>query len=97
MNHKKVPGRTKIYINILKNTLKDGCISKNLSEMADCLRHMTQDVFSHHVTGEKNDFGKWVREVIGDDRLAGELTGAASPVEAAKIIEERIVWLRRKG
>jgi hypothetical protein len=69
---------------------QDGYVVKNLSELIDCLNHMTEEVFRHHVTSEKNDFSNWVRDVLGDEKLAGELYDVSSPQEASKIVMERL-------
>jgi len=76
---------------------RDGCVSKNLTELMNCFSHMTKDIFNHHVTSEKNDFSLWIRDVLGDDKLANDLTGLREPVDAAKVIRERITWLRKKS
>jgi len=73
---------------------EDGCVIKNLNELIDCLNHMTEEVFHHHVTSDKNDFSNWIRDVLGDEKLAGELYGAGSPQEATKIVSERLASLQ---
>ena len=74
---------------------QDGCISKNLTELVDCLSHMTEEVFRYHVTSEKNDFSNWVRDVLGDVTLAIQLNSASSPSEAGRMVTERINRLKR--
>lgn len=74
----------------------DGCISKNLIELANCLSHMSEDTFHHRVTSWKNDFSNWVRDVFGDDKLAADLAKAVNPLAAAKIVKDRIAWLQKK-
>lgn len=74
---------------------QDGCVSKNLTELVDCLTNMTEEVFRRHVTPEKNDFSNWVRDVLGDDRLAGKLNTARTPWEASRIVAERIASLQK--
>jgi hypothetical protein len=74
---------------------QDGCIIKNLTELSECLNHMTDEVFHHHVTSGKNDFSNWVRDVLGDDKLASELYDADSTQEASKIINERLASFPR--
>jgi hypothetical protein len=74
----------------------DGCISSNLQQLADCLAHMPEDSYRHHVTPQKNDFSNWIRHVFGDDKLANDLAGIGSSTEAAKILRARIVWLQKK-
>jgi hypothetical protein len=74
----------------------DGCVSKNLHQLAECLAHMTDDSYSHHVTPLKNDFSTWVRDVFGDDKLANNLTSCTNRVEAVKAVRDRVAWLQKK-
>jgi hypothetical protein len=74
----------------------DGCVSENLQQLADCLSNMSDDSYHHHVTPLKNDFGNWVRDVFGDDKLANDLTGSGNGAEASKVIKDRIAWLQKK-
>ncbi len=74
----------------------DGCISSNLQQLSECLVHMSQDSYNHHVTPLKNDFSNWVRDVFGDDKLANDLAASRYVAEAAQIIKDQITWLQEK-
>jgi hypothetical protein len=74
---------------------QNGCVIQNLTELIDCLNQMTEEVFRHHVTSEKNDFCNWIRDVLGDEKLAGELYSASNPPEAIKIVMERLASFQR--
>ncbi len=74
----------------------DGCIASNLQQLADCLSHISEESYNHHVTGEKNDFSNWVRDVFGDIRLANELSRSRDRADAARILNQRILWLKKK-
>jgi hypothetical protein len=73
---------------------QDGRVSKNLTELVDCLSNMTEEVFRHHVTSEKNDFSNWIRDVLGDESLASELNSVSNPSEASKIVMTRMAYLQ---
>jgi hypothetical protein len=75
---------------------QDGCVSKSLHQLAECLAHMTEDSYRHHVTPLRNDFSNWVRDVFGDDKLANDLTRCANRAEAVKALRDRIAWLQKK-
>jgi hypothetical protein len=75
----------------------DGCVYDNLTDMADCLEHLSADTFSYHVTSSNNDFANWARDVFNDDKLASDLMRAANAAEAAKIVRNRIHWLQKKS
>jgi len=74
---------------------RDGRMLKNLDELAIALRKMSEETFRYHVTGDKNDFSNWVRDVIGDLTLAKDLQKAAPHTTAAETVEKRLGWLRR--
>lgn len=50
--------------------LKNGATIKNLYELANELASMDEEVFTHHVTEEKNDFHSWVLHIVRDEHLA---------------------------
>jgi hypothetical protein len=68
----------------------DGCIIKNMSELVGCLNHIPEEAFLHHVTPEKNDFSTWIRDVYGEQKLAGDLYSVSSPQEAVNIVTGRL-------
>ena len=74
----------------------DGCILSNLQQLTECLLHMPEDSYHHHVTPLKNDFSNWIRHVFGDDKLANDLADCRHAPEAARIIKDRIAWLQKK-
>jgi len=65
-------------------------------ELVDALEDMSSDLFEEHVNEMKNDFSNWVRDVLGDDKLANELTNCANRTEAVKTVRDRIAWLQKK-
>ena len=75
----------------------DGCVSQNLYQLADCLSHISADSFRHHVNDTRNDFANWVRDVLGDDKLAKDLAKAGNHKEAAELVRSRIAWLKNKA
>lgn len=53
----------------------DGARLKNISDLADKLEYMDDHVYNHHANDEKNDFSRWVGDVMEDDELAEALMG----------------------
>ena len=49
---------------------------KNLRELADVMEHIEDNVFSYHVTADRNDFAAWVKDIFKDVELAEKLSGA---------------------
>ena len=74
----------------------DGRILKNLRELRDAFAVMSEDTFTYHVNAAKNDFHNWVKDIIKDDTLAGDLLKAASTRTAVRVVTERIASLSSK-
>ena len=72
----------------------DGKVLASLKELASALGEMKEETYRHHVSGNKNDFSKWVREVIGDSALANELNKAKTLPAAARSAKSRLEWLQ---
>jgi hypothetical protein len=75
----------------------DGSVIKNLNELLRSIRKMKKGVYRYHANKEKNDFSNWVRNVMGDVKLAGDLSKAESKKAAIKILNQRIKWLKKKS
>ena len=75
----------------------DGKILNNLYELENALEKMHHACYTHHVTNEKNDFARWVREVLGDDKLSNDLKKAATQKEAYVLVKDRIQWLQDRA
>lgn len=63
---------------------------RNLKDLAENLKTMTDDTFAHHVNTEKNDFANWVSEILKDNRLANELRRAKTRLTSLKKAEARL-------
>ena len=74
----------------------DGIILNNVYELKSAIEKMNHACYSYHVTDEKNDFARWVREVLGDDKLANDLVKAPSKKEAVITVKDRIAWLQER-
>ena len=75
----------------------DGRLLKNLGELQRALGEMGDDTFQYHSSQGRADFGNWVREVVGDDKLAKDLIKAKSRVQASKAVADRISFLRSRA
>lgn len=75
----------------------DGQVYKNLEEFANGLQNMSSETFKYHANNEKNDFSTWVKEVIGDVKLANDLLSSRSKNSAAKKIMARVTTLKKKA
>lgn len=75
----------------------DGKILNNIYELKIALDEMHTHTYNHHVTDEKNDFARWVREVLIDDKLSNEMVKCTCSKDAAQIVSERIIWLQARA
>ncbi len=64
----------------------DGRVLENMKELGDALATMADETFAYHSNSEKKDFSNWVRDVIGDERLAMDLEMCLDRVQAARIV-----------
>ena len=77
--------------------VSDGRYLNNLDELKDALENMTDETYLAHSNAEKSDFSKWVGEVIGDEKLAADLKKSATRPWAAKVVADRVKFLKSKA
>lgn len=58
---------------------------------------MSDEIFHHHVNNEKNDFSSWIRDVIGDQKLANDLLSSRNKESAVKKLRARLNSLKKKA
>ena len=75
----------------------DGDILNNIYELKAALGKMHSSAYLHHVRDDKNDFARWAREVLGDDKLAGDLVKSQDQKEAFQVVADRISWLQARA
>ncbi len=75
--------------------VNNGPIIKNLEELMASVKTLNEERFRHHVNDEKNDFCKWIDEVIGDKKLADGLFKANSRRSFVKKLALRVNQLKR--
>ena len=73
----------------------DGRVIKNLFQLAKEMETMANEVFSHHVNNEKNDFSNWVRDIFEQPRLAKEIQDTKDPQTAHTVILKYLVKFAR--
>ncbi len=72
----------------------DGRVLGSLEELATALKEMDDGAFKHHVNKEKNDFVKWVKEVLKDNKLVQEMKRSKTRLTMLKKVEARIKELK---
>ena len=74
----------------------DGKLIKNVGELEKALNDMSDETFHYHSGEGRNDFSSWIRDVVGDDKLAKDLSKAKSRIQASKAVAQRISFLQSK-
>ncbi len=74
----------------------DGRTIKNLGELKEALNDMSDETFHYHLSEGRNDFSNWVKEVVGDQKLANDLGKAISRIQASQTVAKRISFLEGK-
>jgi H+-transporting ATPase len=75
----------------------DGRTFRDMEELAKGLVAISDDTFAYHVNSERNDFSKWVRDVIRDEKLASDLATATNRTQATGYVTARLAVLTSKG
>jgi len=74
----------------------DGRVVRDMKQLGEALTSMTDETFAYHSNEEKKDFGNWVKDVIGDEKLARDLGKSPNQTQAAKRVAERVGFLSGK-
>ncbi len=77
--------------------LANGAKLKNLKELLETLKQISEQTFRHHVTENRNDFANWLRHSVGDVELADTIEKIAAKDETIRAIENRIAELEDSG
>src|SRR3989338_3692367 len=75
--------------------VNNGPVLKNLDELYKALSEMSKDAFKHHVNKEKNDFSSWIRDILGDQKLAEDIAKAKSKSAIAAKVKQRLRQLKK--
>ncbi len=73
-----------------KFVLNDGRVLKNIKELADALEHISDESFSHHANVHKNDFSRWVSDILQEKELAEDLQRVDNKLHAQIAILKHI-------
>jgi hypothetical protein len=66
--------------------VNQGPILKDMQELADALKTMSEKMFAHHVNKDRNDFADWVEGVLKDADAAAALRKAKKPNTAHTVV-----------
>lgn len=75
--------------------LNCGPILRNLEGFSGVLENLDDERFGYHVNAEKNDFAKWIEEVVEDKKLAKEILKTKTRASMLKAVRSRISLLKK--
>ncbi len=73
----------------------NGSVIKNLGELPEVIKSLSDEQFTHHVNEEKNDFRNWIVNIVGDKELAKAIAKLKTKSSMIKKISTRIRTLKR--
>ncbi len=68
----------------------DGRVLKNLKELEQALRTMSDETYRYHVNKVKNDFYNWIKDVFKDRKLATEIKKSRNRISAANKLKKKL-------
>ncbi|MBD3164382.1 hypothetical protein GF323_04225 [Candidatus Woesearchaeota archaeon] len=73
--------------------INEGPALRNIIQLHDALSSISDKQFYFHRNNNKNDFYNWIKNVIGDSRLANDVARAKTRQTIIKRIKKRIELL----
>jgi len=73
----------------------DGRILTDMKDLMDALANMSDQNYAYHSNAVKKDFSNWVRIILEDEKLAEDLEKVTNREQAAKVVQERYIFLKR--
>jgi len=64
--------------------------------LKDALDLMNDETYTYHASREKNDFSNWIKDIIGDEKLARDLSRASDRRQAFDCVKTREDFLLSK-
>ncbi|MFH1399715.1 MAG: hypothetical protein ABIG95_06425 [Candidatus Woesearchaeota archaeon] len=68
----------------------NGIIVRNIYELVEQIRNLTPNSFVYHSNPDHDDFAKWVKDALQDEKLAADLTKERNQKRYIKRIKQRI-------
>ena len=76
--------------------VNNGPVLKNVEELGSALAQMSDYTYNYHANKQKNDFSRWVNDVVGDQKLANDLLSSKNKESAVKKVQNRLNSLKKK-
>lgn len=86
--------KKKVFVNPSEDkhfVLSNGTVVINYKVLADIIPSISDEVFSHHVNVQRNDFATWVEDVFDEKELAESIRKASTRDELQVCIYQFII------
>lgn len=70
--------------------INNGPSLRNLRDLSEALKNMSEDSFAYHVNADKNDFANWILNALKDEVLANKLLKVKTLKAATKAVNDRL-------
>lgn len=70
--------------------VNSGPIVKSLPDLVEALKTMSDEQYSYHVNDDKNDFSRWIEDVLEDKTLAKALVKYKTRTGTLKAVSARL-------
>lgn len=74
--------------------VNNGPVLTNIEQLPNVLKNMEDHQFNHHVNSERNDFSSWIKDVIGDSKLANQLSKVKTKRTTITKLKKRLKELK---
>ncbi len=71
--------------------LHDGRKLNTVYQLIDELETMSEEVFQHHVNGERNDFANWLSDVFDEQSLADEINAVHDRIATQRALMKKLM------
>jgi hypothetical protein len=68
-----------------------GNIVKNLSELIENIKNMTNETFSHYVSISHNAFADWISEGYGNENMSNKIKNLKNKEKIVKILKKELI------
>lgn len=87
---KRISNELNLYKELEPNQyfhLYNGVVLKNLHDLIDVLEIIDDETYKHHVSGDRNDFSRWIKHSIKNKKLARKIREAKTKENMIQVIE----------
>ncbi|MFH1331718.1 MAG: DUF5752 family protein [archaeon] len=71
--------------------VSDGRYVRNIYELVQVFEDMKEKTFKYHVNKKKNDFSEWIRQVIGDEKLADKVARLVMKDKIQIVLQKHLI------